>query len=204
MRQEMADRLIQPGDFCCVPVSGEGGKLIKFGERLNGDAFTQYQHAEVYVGTSDEVLRYCSPPWNITISIPQPAQYGWTLGAYPGGARLVPLSCPPERVPGALWSTGAFYLTAVQRRRVVAAALGYQGVPYSWVDYLALAAHRFRVPVPQLEKFIGSAKSMICSTLVDKCYMDAGFQLFNDGRWPGFVTPADLAKLIHDRLVLAA
>ena len=39
---------------------------------------------------------------------------------------------------------------------------------------------------------------MICSQLVDYCYLMAGVHLFNDGRWPGYVTPEDLANVIAD------
>ena len=37
---------------------------------------------------------------------------------------------------------------------------------------------------------------MICSQLVDEAYARAGVQLFDDGRLPGDVTPADLYGLI--------
>ena len=73
------------------------------------------------------------------------------------------------------------------------------GVPYSFADYAALAAHRLHIPAPGLREFIGSSKSMICSQLVDQCYVDAGVHLFRDSRWPGFVTPAALAGLIRAR-----
>jgi hypothetical protein len=38
---------------------------------------------------------------------------------------------------------------------------------------------------------------MICSQLVDFCYAKAGVRLFADNRWEGYVTPADLAGLLH-------
>lgn len=187
---------VQPGDFCCVPVSGEAGELIRLGEQLNGTGFTQYQHAEIYAGS---LIPEAAGTFEMLIRR-SGAPYGWTFSAYPGGARLKPLPCPPEELPGALWSSGAFELTGTQRRKIITAALKYEGIPYSWLDYVALAAHRLRIPVPGLRKYIAATGHQICSQITDNCYLDAGIHLFNDGRWPGYVTPADLARLIHDRL----
>jgi hypothetical protein len=36
---------------------------------------------------------------------------------------------------------------------------------------------------------------MICSQLVDYCYRVNDVELFKDGRWPGYVTPACLYSL---------
>jgi hypothetical protein len=87
-------------------------------------------------------------------------------------------------------------LTDEQRAAVAGAARGYVGVGYSFLDYAAIAAHRFRLPIPWLRKYVASSKHLICSALVDKCLQDAGVQLWDDGRWNGYVTPADLAALI--------
>jgi hypothetical protein len=164
----------QPGDFCCVPIGGPGGKLIGLGERLCGSAFSQYQHAFVYLGGMSVVE------------------------AMPHGARTRTLVTVD--IPGGLWSSGSVLLGPSERQRVCAAALGYVGVGYSWLDYAAIAAHALRLPVPGLRGYIGSTHHLICSMLVDQCYADAGVHLFDDGRWPGWVTPADLAELIGQGL----
>lgn len=158
-----------PGDFAVIPVSGPVGTLISVGEFLDGSGFHRFDHAEIYVGNNQ------------------------TLGAYSSGAALVPL---PVVQDGWLWSTGHIALTDAQRTAIVANALACQGIPYGWLDYFALAAHRLHIPFPGLRGFIG--KSMICSQLVDYCYMEAGVRLFNDNRWMGYVTPADLALVILD------
>jgi hypothetical protein len=198
---------VQPGDFCCVPVSGEGGVLIRLGEWLDGGAFTQYQHAEIYVGNSlpefapglKTVFRGSMADLYNTPLLPQrvTSKYGWTIGAYPGGARLVELECQPESLPGALWSSGVITLTGQQRNDIVGAAMKLQGIPYSFLDYAALAAHHLSLGDPALKRYISSTRHLICSQLVDEVYNEAGIQLFNDGRWPGYVTPADLAAWIH-------
>lgn len=180
-----------------MPVSGAGGWAIRLGERLNGDAFTQYQHAEVYVGNADDIkaaaVRHLA---SNALTLPGPAPYGWTLSAYPGGARLVPLDCPPEELPGSLWSSGAFGLSDDQRQRIIGASLSLVGTPYSFLDYAALSMHRLHIPAPGLKGFIADTGHLICSQLCDEVYLRAGVHLFNDGRWSGYVTPADLAELI--------
>lgn len=160
----------QPGDFAVTTVRGQVGFLISLGEWLNGSRFGHWDHAFIYVGD------------------------GQLVEAEPGGARLAGLDEYADR-PLA-WSTGHVELTDTQRTAIVAAARGYIGTGYSAADYFAIAAHRFRLPVPWLRRFVASSKHLICSALVDKVYQDAGVQLFRDSRWDGYVTPADLAALI--------
>lgn len=164
------------GDYAVVPVGGQVGRLIRVGQWLNGDGFRNYEHAEIYVGLPDKA-----------------APLGYTMGAYPGGARLKPV---PRHQNGWLWSTGHIPLTDRQRNLLVTAALGCRGVPYSSLDYFALAAHRLHIPAPHLRAFIESSGHMICSQLVDYCYSKAGVPLFTDNRWCGYVTPEDLANRI--------
>lgn len=170
---------VLPGDFCCIPISGPVGTLISIGEWLNGSAFGNYDHAEIYVSMPD-----ANGP------------HGYTFGAYPGGAALVALPCPPEQLSGALWSSGHIQLTNEERAAIVANALSLKGTPYSALDYFALAGHHFHLPVPLLRHYIASSKHMICSQLVDYVYSESGVNLFTDKRWPGFVTPADLSVVI--------
>lgn len=167
----MAETEHLPGDFFVTSISGTVGRLISVGEWLNGDGFGQWDHAGVYLGD------------------------GTTVEAQPGGAARQRLaSHDPSRL---LWSTGRIPLTDAQRTAIVTAATGYLGTPYSAADYFAIAAHRLRLPLPWLRTYVASSKHMICSQLVDRCYRDAGVQLFADGRWDGYVTPAELAGVIE-------
>lgn len=173
----------QPGDFACVHTRGDTGVLITIGEFLNGTPNSSwYDHACIYVGSPD-------------INAP----HGYVMGAQPGGARLAPLRQAQYTGKDAdwLWSSGKITLTDGQRRQIVANALACKGIPYSAADYFALAARRFHIPAPQLRDYIQSSGHMICSQLVDWCYMQANVHLFADGRWEGDVTPADLAGLIN-------
>lgn len=92
-----------------------------------------------------------------------------------------------------LWSTGTRfsggYLAATAAKR-------YIGTGYSFLDYLAIAMHGYHIPAPGLQGFIAATHHMICSQLVDQACQDANIHLFNDSRWPGFVTPLDLGLLL--------
>lgn len=161
------------GDFAVVPISGFTGLGIRLGQWLNGDGFRDFEHAVIYLGD------------------------GQVIEAMPGGA--IRASFSGEWTDRAIWSTGYIALTPGQRSGIVASALEFMGTPYSFLDYLGLALARFGLRPRWLKRYIASTGHMICSQLVDQCYQDAGVQLFDDGRIPGDVTPADLANLIFDR-----
>jgi hypothetical protein len=162
----------QPGDFAVVSAGGTPGRLVQAGEWLNGAGpFDIYQHAFIFTGGAADLA---------------------VVQAEPTGAAYAALT-PHART---LWSTGKIPLTDWQRDRIVEAAVGYVGTPYSALDYLAIALHHWHLPIPHLKAYISSTHHQICSQLVDQCYQDAGVHLFADGRWPGYVTPADLARRI--------
>lgn len=71
------------------------------------------------------------------------------------------------------------------------------GVPYSFLDYQAIAMHHYRIPAPGLQQYIASTGHQICSQLADQCRRDGGSHLFTDGRWPGYVTPLDIGLLLE-------
>lgn len=173
----------EPGDFCCVPVSGGAGLAIEFWQWADGDRFQPYDHAEVYIGQPDDR-----------------ALHGYTVSTYPKGGGKVALPCPASALPGALWSSGLVPLTPAQRAGVVAWAAAHENTGYSWADYAALVLHGLRIPAPGLRGYIASTGHMICSQLVDAAYSANGVQLFTNRRWPGYVKPGDLARLLQSRL----
>lgn len=170
----------QPGDFALVSIHGNVGLLISFGEWLDGDGFSHFDHAEIYVGLADDA-----------------GPHGYTVSAYPDGDGRKPLPCPAADLPGAMWSTGIIDLTAAERDAIVAWCTAHEHVRYGWLDYLALAAHRLRLPVPGLRRYIGRTKRLICSQYTDLAYQEAGVHLYDDRRWPGYVTPGALADLLE-------
>lgn len=155
----------QPGDIGLTSITGAVGKLVQIGQWLNGDGYGAYQHAFIVL------------PGNRLIE------------AMPGGAQIDSLDSYADRDVLYVAPLG---ITDAQRKAVVDNALKYEGVPYSFIDYIALATHRFHIPGPGLRRYIESTGHMICSQLCDRAYRDAGLQLFTDGRWSGYVTPMDL------------
>ena len=162
----------QPGDVGLTSITGPVGRLIRFGQWLNGDGFGAYQHAFIVL-PGDRLI-----------------------DAMPGGAYVAPLSKYDDRdvlyvtIPG---------LTPAQRKAICDCALKYRDVPYSFVDYLALAAHRFHIPWPRLRRYIEATGHQICSQLADRAYLDAGLHIFEDERWTGYVTPMAIANELGSR-----
>lgn len=175
----------QPGDFLCLPVSGEVGRLIELGQFLAGQAFKPYEHTEVYVGLPDAQ-----------------GPYGYTISAYPGGHGRQALPCAPESVPGALWSSGLLSLTPGERTAITDWAVAHQNIQYSVADYLALTAARLKLHLllPPLRKFIAAKGHLICSQFVTLAYYEAGVSLWPGEPWDGLDMPMDLAQLLLDKL----
>jgi len=163
----------QPGDMATCIVPGPVSPLIRLGEWANGDGFRPAGHAFIYIGHGDIV------------------------GANPGGARQNRLAT--TGYIDITWSAPAIQPTAAQRSDMVHHALALIGTPYSALDYLALSTHRLHLPAPGLRAYVASTRHLICSQLVDAVACAAGVHLFTDGRWPGYVTPAELYNLFTTR-----
>jgi len=155
----------KPGDLGLTAISGGVGRGIRFGQWLNGNGWSDYQHAFVFVGD------------------------GRIVEAEPGGAIESYLSryaeetvrwlrCPVDKGPA-----------------VAACARTLLGTPYSFLDYGAIALHRLHIPAPHLKAYIESSHHLICSQLCDEAAMRGGWHLFDDDRWPGFVAPGSLYRI---------
>lgn len=154
-----------PGDIGCTTIEGDVGWLIRFGQWLNGSGFANYEHCFVLING------------------------GKIVEAEPGGARIADLTEYDPR-------TVAWVRCPDQYRQAVAqAARSLVGTPYSFLDYLAFALHRFHIPAPRLRRYIQSSNHLICSALADRAAELGGWILFSDGRWDGYVDPADVAAL---------
>lgn len=161
----------KPGDFGLVAISGEVGRLIRFGQWLNGDGFGQYQHAFLVLDN------------------------GELIEAEPGrdGARIRSLS----EYNGTNVVFSDWPHTDDDRGRLVRAGRAREGARYSFLDYWALAAHRLHIPAPGLRRYIASTGHDICSQLVDLIHQDAKLTMFGDHRWNGYVTPMALSRALH-------
>lgn len=154
------------GDVGLVKVHGFTGKLIGFGEFLNGTKKrnTKFQHSFLYLGE------------------------GMVLEAQPGGAVLTRLADRYEFTE-ITWVHPAD-LTKDQQDRLIQESGKLVGIPYSFLDYSALLVRRLHLPVPGLKGYVNSTDHMICSQLIAEVYRRIGVPLFK-GEWPGYVTPAD-------------
>lgn len=162
-----------PGDFALTKITGLTGAFVSAGQWLVGDG-APVQHAFIYVGN------------------------GEIIQAMPGGAELIRLEDASEPV---VWSTGRIALTAAERMRIVGAARGLVGTPYSFLDYGSIALAYYKIRPRWVRDFVADSGHLICSQLVDEAYLRAGVHLFDDGRIPGDVTPGDLWKLLHPKRV---
>lgn len=154
-----------PGDIGCTTIKGDVGRLIRLGQWALGDGYANVEHCFVFVGD------------------------GQIVEAEPGGARLADVNEYDAR-------TVVWVRCPDERRLAVAnAARSLIGTPYSAADYFALALHRFHIPAPGLRRYIESSGHLICSALADRAAEMGGWILFGDGRWSGYVDPADVAKL---------
>jgi uncharacterized protein YycO len=157
----------QPGDIGLTSIAGTVGTLIRIGQWLNGTGFATYEHAFLVL-PGDRLIE-----------------------AMPGGARIVPLA---EYDQHQVLYVAPADLTYTERVMICEMAEQYEGIPYSFADYAAIAAHRLRLPVPWLRTYVASTRHLICSQLVDQAYADAGVHLFDDGRWPGYTTPGAIYR----------
>ncbi len=160
----------KPGDIGLTTIADWGGTGIKAAQKLMGCPFKAKQHAFVYVG-----VVAASGTRTIVEAMPGGAQVNQMW--HPVGQTIY-LRCPDEL-----------------RIEVAAAALDMKGVPYSWLDYQAIALHHLHVPTPHLKAYIQSTGHQICSQLADRAAMLGGWHLFQDQRWEGYVPPCDLWRL---------
>lgn len=159
----------KPGDIGLTQISGAGGKAIRIAQWLNGEGWADFQHAFMVTEVDDR------GDIHIVEAMPGGAQH---VANWHDPARTRWLICPDK-----------------YRDAVAASARGFIGVGYSAADYVALAAHRFHIPAPHLERYIKDSGHMICSQLVDAAAAEGGWHLFDDNRWPGYVTPLSLNRL---------
>ena len=156
-----------PGCIGLTQIHGITGAGIRIGQFFNGSGFANYEHAFLDLGD------------------------GTLIQAEPGGAQIRPLSIyKPENV---YWCDNIYAkVPSDVRLRIAEEARGFKGVPYSGLDYAAIAAHRLGLDTDWLERYISSTGHMICSQLVDVSYIRGGYRIFPLTRWDGFVTPGDL------------
>lgn len=121
--------------------------------------------------------------------------------AMPSGAEEI------EMTPEQHWTAEYVYIRPRYRmagsvahggmtERVAEAARSYVGTPYNFLTYGKLAASALHLPVTRrvLARWISTRHDMMCSQLADQALTDAGFHVFDDGRLPQDVVPAELFR----------
>jgi len=116
----------------------------------------------------------------------------FVLEAAPGGTKFVPLSKYLGKSP--FIETGNFDQIDVQF-----VAHDLQGVPYSFLDYLALALAHFGIRPKFLTNYIKNTGHMICSQFADEFMLRLDKHMFDDGRMSQDVSPGDLANVELER-----
>lgn len=157
--------IIRPGTIGLSKVEGITGWFIRWALIFSGDE-SRYEH--VFIVGHD----------------------GMVIEARHGGVRLNPLSHHK--------SPRGFLLIPFsdeQGERIVEEAMKLIGTPYSYLDYVYLAAVRLGLPSKWLKKRVMDTGYLICSQMVDKACRAAGVFLFNDGRIPQDITPGDICSL---------
>ena len=158
-----------PYGYGLARIKGVAGAFIWLGQALAGRP-SRYQHAFLIL-PSNQVLE-----------------------AEPNGARITSID---EYWNGTSWDAEFVYppLTDDQQARLVYWGIQLEGIPYSWIDYISLLLVHLHIRPNWVKHRVAVSRSAICSQLVDEVYASSGVHLFNDGRFPGDVTPADLAYL---------
>lgn len=169
--------------FTTIP--GIGGKLIALGEKINDKSVTWEVAKKIqHVG----VVTECPPIG------PKLVQ------AMPSGAEEVEIGSD-------YWGPSCIYVRPGYKSeytppRVAQFARSYIGVPYSFLDYVAIAGRHVLALKPTqrtlFDRYVSSTKHMICSQLADQALSDANFHVFDDGRIPQDVTPAALYSALLD------
>jgi hypothetical protein len=179
-----------PGSFGLAVISGKTGKLVRWGQNIVEGRETHFTHAFLVLDNQQ------------------------VIEAEPGGAQInsidryldgdVLFSDAPIRNEVA--RAKALYDHPLVndvyeerlRERVVDMGRGLKGIPYNYLDYLAIGLEHFHIRPKLVTNRVRRQDRLICSQLVDFIYNFAGIHLFNDGRLPQDVTPADLEQWIVD------
>lgn len=186
---------LRPGDIGFGPIKGGAGLLVNAGQLLLGEGF--------HVGRLD--IRHV---FVVTQSVAASVLSGnpYCVEAMPSGARQYPI--------GDRWTPEYAYVRLPedypgQAEDAAAIARAMIGTPYSFASYAALAAWRFGIKTPRLERWIDRRKpaenifqgedeevmlpaEAICSVLADQAWSLTGKKIMRDVAHQ-CVTPGALA-----------
>lgn len=201
---------LRPGDIMFGPIGGLVGLGVGLGQLALGEAFRVGRLSIRHVGIVVERRDYVGPE----LEGPRLVQ------AMPGGAEEIEMTADthwtdrhaycrlPEDYPGQAEDAAA-----------IARLMVAEGVSYSFASYAALAAWRWGIKTPRLERWIGRRRPLayvaradfggpdrevalpreaICSVLADQAWSLAGKRVV-EGTLPQIVTPGMMANQLWRR-----
>jgi hypothetical protein len=184
-----------PGSFFLARITGRTGWAVGVGQALAGEA-SRWTHAGIILAETGTILEAEPGPHGARIG---------TISEYAGRPLLISdgpvqraLDAWSQSRPALLFPADRPHMEAAIRSRVVVEARKLVGVPYSGLDYLALALLHLGLPDGWVRRRVQASGHMQCAQLVDAAYRRAGIRLWDDGRLPGDVMPADLAAWAED------
>jgi hypothetical protein len=174
---------LRPGDIGFTTIAGLTGAGIAAAEKLNDPEVTwddakRVQHVVVVTQAAD----------------PARGEQVCIVQAMPNGAEEIAIDF--RHASAAFVYVRPDYRSEYTAPGVARAARRYVGVPYSFLDYAAIAGRHLLAQRPEqrtpLDRYVSATGHMICSQLADQALADAGFHVFTDKRIPQDVTPAAL------------
>lgn len=193
----MSDRIeslddLRPGDIMLTSMSGAPAKALVYGgQLLLGEYVRLGKFVVGHVGIVTRAGFYDGPERNTFTG-----DTAMLVQAMPRGAEEIPLYRETH------WNEHTLYARLpeddpYQARAAANNARLMIGTPYSFASYAALAAWRFGVKTPRLERWIdrrdehGYPREAICSVLVDQAWTLAGKRVCS-GVAKQAVTPGQL------------
>lgn len=209
----------EPGDFGLVPTYGNGmarffGWLIRWGCATPTAAQkTRLMRALYRVPILGWLVFLLDGRLWKTSRVNHAFLYvggGMIVEMEPRGAVLTRLHYKPDSI---IWSTGKIRLNRDQRHTICDTAHLFvaEKIGYGWLDIVCIAlaqkragsSLRANLPIDRQPWFwrkvlgrVESLRQLICSQSVDVAYETGDRRLFGDGRFPGLVSPQDLAGLL--------
>jgi hypothetical protein len=199
---------LRPGDVIFPTITGYAGALVGAGQVILGDAtkaewrvrhvamVTQAEQQATILGNAEQMrsaARWLKGP-KIVQAMPHGAEeIELTEESFASG---FPILRPGYLEPSSLLKLP--YRQAEWGFHAAQAAQKYIDVPYSFLDYAAIAGRHVLALEPTqrtpFDRYVTSTGHMICSQLVDQALTDAGYHVFDDGHIPQDVTPAALHR----------
>lgn len=186
----------KPGSFGLSIISGKTGKLVKIGQDIVDGRKENFTHAW-FVLDSNQILeaepggaeinslsKYTSLPADHVLFCDKPVEDAVKMFRLSSGL--------PEADVRRYEAALRYQLVSFARTLGPNGAFGEKGVPYNYLDYLAIGLEHFRIDLPFIRNRVRREDRMICSQVVDFVYSKNGIRLFTDGRLPQDVTPGDL------------